>query len=453
MGRLRSVLASGSLGLSAERPQRSRHVRRPAGASRRSEAPGVASRREAADLIEAVYEGREPLTAVTERLEPGAGFVRALVRTAVRRRGDIAWCLSRLMTRPLPRKASGVRAVLSMASGQILFMRQADHAAVATAVDVLKGQPETAGFAALANAVLRRLIKERATLLDELPAAANTPRWLWQRWENAYGPDTAAAFAATHREEPPLDLALADPSAPPAIPDALTLPTGGLRVPTDTVSHMTGFVEGAFWVQDMAAQLPVTALGNVQGRRIADLCAAPGGKTMQLAAAGAQVVAVEASAKRAERLVENLARTGLSPRVEVRIADARSVAGTFDAVLLDAPCSSTGTLRRHPDVAWAKRPGDIDSLVTLQRELLAHAATLLGPGGRLVYATCSLEPEEGEHQADWATNALGLNATPVQGAAATFADGNGRLRTLPHQVVAPGIVGLDGFFAATFVRA
>ncbi|GAB5377595.1 MAG: RsmB/NOP family class I SAM-dependent RNA methyltransferase [Acuticoccus sp.] len=444
----------------AARPRRNgaggrRNAGRPRGALGRD--PRIA----AARMVEAVCEERAPLSAVLDgapdaALSPrDAALARAIVRTAVRRRGDIEYILAQLMAKPLPRKAGAVRAVLSTAAAQLLFMRQADHAAVNVAVDLLKADASTGGFARLANAVLRRLVRERDDLLAGLPVAANTPHWLYKRWSRTYGADAATAMAAIHREEPPLDLALAPGTAMPEGGEAL--PTGGVRMRPGPVEAIEGYEAGGWWVQDCAAQLPAMLLGDVAGQHILDLCAAPGGKTMQLAAAGARVTAVELDGARAERLAENLARTRLAGRVDVRVADARDIDGTFDGVLLDAPCSATGTLRRQPDAAWSKTPDDVTALAGVQRALIAHAATLVRPGGRLVYATCSLEREEGEAQLDFVRQELpDLELEPiVDGPAAAFAGPAGAMRTLPGLPVpggADGLVGLDGFFAARFRR-
>ncbi len=446
-------------------------MRRPAGAVSpqreggrtapgRRRPPGTAGgepREAAAAIVRAVTEDHQSLaTALDEasgalaRLDArDAALARAIARVTVRRRGDIDWCLAGLMAKPLPKKASAVRAVLRLSAAQILFMRQAEHAAVNVAVALLKGDGATAGFSGLANAVLRRLARERDDLLARLPAEANTPSWLWRRWVAHYGEAAAAAMAAAHREEPGLDLAVAPGTV---APDGVPLPTGGVRLPAGDVTTIDGYAGGGWWVQDWAAQLPVTLLGDVAGLHVADLCAAPGGKTMQLAAAGARVTAVEVDAARAERLRENLARTRLSDRVEVVVADALDVGGRYDAVLLDAPCTATGTLRRQPDVAWAKAPGDIASLAAVQRRLLTHAASLVREGGLLVYATCSLEPEEGEGQLAHAAG-LPLALEPVpDGPAAPFRTAEGTMRTLPSLGVPDGPQGLDGFFAARFRR-
>ena len=411
-------------------------------------------------MVAEVCEEHAPLSAVLEAgtsvpLEPrDDALARAIVRTTVRRRGDIDFILGTLMAKALPKRAVKVRAVLRISAAQLLFMRQADHAAVNVAVDLLKADASTGGFSGLVNAVLRRLIRERDELLAAVPVEANTPPWLYARWVAHYGAETAAAIAAAHREEPPLDLALRPGASAPE--GGVPLPTGGVRLPASSVEALEGYSEGGWWVQDLAAQLPATLLGDVAGQDVLDLCAAPGGKTMQLAAAGARVTAYELDPARAERLAANLARTGLADRVDVRVADAREAEGSYDAVLLDAPCSATGTLRRQPDVAWSKSAKDIGVLQRVQRTLLRHAAERVRPGGRLVYATCSLEPEEGEaHLAAIGEIAPGLSLDPItDGPAAPFATAEGAMRTLPPMALPGegGLVGLDGFFAARFRR-
>lgn len=377
-------------------------------------------------------------------------LARALTRTTVRRLGDIDWALAALMDRPLPRKARDVRTVLRLAAAQLLFMRQADHAVVSTAVAMLKTEASTAGFAGLANAVLRRLSREKDSLMARLPVEANTPPWLWARWSQNYG-GAVHEIAAQHREEPTLDLSFAEP--PPTLGDgALRLPTGGVRRASAVVSALDGFDEGAFWVQDFAAQLPVTMLGDVSGCHVLDLCAAPGGKTMQLVAGGARVTAVEGDAGRAARLRANLTRMNMADRVDVVVGDARNAAGQYDAVLLDAPCTATGTLRRQPDVAWARSAADVTTLAKVQTALLGHAATLVAPGGRLVYATCSLEPEEGEDQATTLLATVeDVELVRPTGPAEAFCGDAHTLRTLPSFSPSPEAgAGMDGFFAAAF---
>ncbi len=404
-----------------------------------------------------IVHGGQPMPAVLDRFDADDGpglpvrdraLVRAMVRTTVRRWGDLSWMLDQLLARPLPKKAAAARLHLMLAAAQIVFMRQAHHAAVDCAVTILKSDGATGGFAGLANAVLRRLGRERDALIAALPVEANTPDWLWRRWVAHYGADAAAKMAAVHREEPPLDIMLAPGAAGPE--GAVPLPTGGARLASANVPDLEGYSAGGWWVQDFAAQLPVTMLGPLQGKTAIDLCAAPGGKTMQLAAAGADVVALELEGARLARLGENLARTQLSERVHMVEGDALAAEGQYDAVLLDAPCSATGTLRRQPDVALARRPDDFARNGALQRRIIERAAGLLKPGGRLVYATCSLEPEEGEaHLAFIAEHLAQLTLLPVEGVAAPFAAPGGGMRTLPF-ALAGDQAGMDGFFAAAF---
>ncbi|OZA98069.1 MAG: MFS transporter, partial [Rhizobiales bacterium 39-66-18] len=317
------------------------------------------------------------------------------------------------------------------------------------------------GFAGLINAVLRRLTREGAERLAAIDAlAADTPDWLRQRWTKTYGAERAAAICAVHAHEPALDLTVkSDPEGWALKLGGEVLPTGTVRIlHAGPVRALPGYEDGEWWVQDAAAALPARLLGDVSGLNVLDLCAAPGGKTAQLAAAGARVTALDRSGQRLVRLSENLARLKLS--AEVVEADAADFSGgPYDAILLDAPCTATGTLRRHPDIAWNKRPGDIAGLAELQGRLLDHALDLLKPGGVLVYSTCSLEPEEGEAQI-----ARLLAARPEAERAplraedapelAPFITPQGDLRTVPSDWVRgePERSGLDGFFAARIVK-
>ncbi|HMN88113.1 MAG TPA: RsmB/NOP family class I SAM-dependent RNA methyltransferase, partial [Bauldia sp.] len=292
------------------------------------------------------------------------------------------------------------------------------------------------------------------------PARENTPDWLWTRWVSAYGEETARAIAAAHRVEPALDLTVRSDAAGWAERlGGIVLPTGSVRlVPSGPVDALPGFTEGAWWVQDAAAALPARLLGDVAGKHVADLCAAPGGKTAALAAAGARVTAVDASAARLTRLSANLARLGLSAETVAADILAWEPDAAFDAILLDAPCTATGTIRRHPDIAWLKRPEDVAKLADLQGRMLDRIVPWLKPGGTLVYCTCSLEPEEGEAQAARLAARPALAPRPVTaaeigglGEAVTPA---GTVRTLPSQLpgATPRLSGVDGFFVARFVR-
>ncbi|MEH3146979.1 MAG: methyltransferase domain-containing protein [Methylobacterium frigidaeris] len=394
------------------------------------------------------------------------GLARAIATATFRHFGVIRHALAARLDRGLPEDQPGLLAVLATGAAQILFMNVQDHAAVDLAVRLVKGEPSQRHLSGLVNAVLRRVAREKATIReagDADPLGLNTPSWLARRWRAAYGSETARAIAAAHGAGAALDLTTR--SAPASLAAALggrPLPTGlSLRLDDSRVPvpQLPGYDEGTWWVQDAAAALPAALLGARPGERVADLCAAPGGKTAQLAAAGAAVLAVDRSASRLARVTENLARLGLA--AETRALDALTLPEdeVFDAVLLDAPCSATGTIRRHPDVAWTKREEDLPRLAALQERLLDKAARLVRPGGRLVYCTCSLEPEEGERQAAaFLARHPAFSRRPIApdevGGEAGFLTAEGDLRTLPsHWPALDGSRGgLDGFFAVRLVR-
>ena len=377
-------------------------------------------------------------------------FARALATAGLRRLGGVNAVLSRFLDRPLPDTAPHARALLHIGATQLLVLGTPAHAAVGETVEAANSLHETRGFAKLMNAVLRKVAKDGAPLLAALPPGADLPPWLYTRWRATYG-EAAPRIAQALLQEPPLDISVkSDPEswAQPLL-GALT-PTGSIRLTAPApIDSLSGFNDGAWWVQDAAAALPARLFGDVRGKRVLDLCAAPGGKTLQLAAAGAHVTAVDKSDARLERLRENLARTKLS--AEIIAADALEFrAEPFDAILLDAPCTSTGTLRRHPDVAWLRRPSDIRSLTELQSKLITACAKLLKPGAPLVYAVCSLEPEEGEGVVAEALRP-GWRRDPLRTEIPSdFITAAGDMRT--HPAYWPEIGGLDGFYAARLLR-
>jgi 16S rRNA (cytosine967-C5)-methyltransferase len=392
------------------------------------------------------------------RLEPrDRAFVRLLTATVLRRLGQIDAAIDARLERPLPPKRAVIRDILRLGVAQIAFLELAPHAAVDTSVELV-GRGGQSGMKGLVNAVLRR-IAEAGALPAEDPEHLNVPDWLWQSWETAYGEPIAAAIAAANLTEAPLDITLKSSGDEQAWAERLQaeiLPTGTLRRRAGgEVTGLPGFDEGTWWVQDAAAALPARLLGDVSGKRVADLCAAPGGKTAQLAAAGALVTAVDISKKRLQRLSENLARLDLSAETVVADVARWNPAEPFDAVLLDAPCSATGTLRRHPDIAWNKSPQDVGRLVAVQDRLLAAALAMVKPGGLLVYATCSLQPEEGSARIDalldrgTPAERLPISADELPGLAETITP-VGEMRTLPCHWAARG--GMDGFFAARLQR-
>ena len=435
---------------------------------RSADVPGLPVRLLAADIIDGVLhrhraldeilESSNALTALTER---DRALVRALVGIVLRRLGTLRRLLAILLDRGLLPQAPRVELALLLGAAQILFLNVPDHAAVDLAVRVARAERRTAPFAGLINAVLRRLAREGAARLAALDTSGlDTPDWLMARWTATYGAATARAIAEANRQEPALDLTVKDdPEFWAAKLGGRVLATGSVRlVAPGAVGALPGFAEGAWWVQDAAAALPARLMGDIRGCRVADLCAAPGGKTAQLILAGAKVTAVDRASARLQRLRDNLAR--LSLEAEIVCADIEEwTTEPFDAVLLDAPCSSTGTIRRHPDVPWIKSADDIAKLSQLQRRLLDRAVTLTKSGGTLVYCTCSLEPEENENVV------AGLLAREPRMRRLTVAardlfgrdeliNKDGNLRTLPCHFPDSDsrLAGVDGFYAARLVK-
>ncbi len=380
-------------------------------------------------------------------------FARLLLTTALRRLGQIDAVLDRCLERPLPDKAAPVRDGLRLGAAQLLFMDTPAHAAVNSAVALIRAQGWE-GMAGLANAVLRRIAREgRDWLAAQDAARLDTPSWLWDSWVAAYGEDRTRAIAAAHLVEPPLDLTVrGDAQLWAERLGGTVLPTGTVRRPTGgAIEDLPGYGEGAWWVQDVAAALPARLLGDVSGKRIVDLCAAPGGKTAQLAAAGAEVTALDRSARRMGQLVKNLARLGLRAETVIAEAETWTPPAPVDGVLVDAPCSATGTIRRHPDAMYLKRPEDIAVFAATQDRVLAAGLAMLRPGGTLVYAVCSLQPEEGPERiaallaGGAPARRVPIAADEIGGLSGSITDG-GELRSFPFQLAERG--GMDAFFAA-----
>lgn len=419
---------------------------------------GLPAREAALDLVSAALARRAGLEEALARpgmgrLEPrDRGFAHALAMATLRGLGPIDRALDARLTRPPPER---VRNILRIGAAQALILETPAHAAVATSVDLAAAHASSQRFKGLVNAVLRALLREPPAMDDP---AALVPDWLTARWRAAYGPAGAEAIARLIPHEPATDLTPRDPAQAPAIAAALegeVLPGGSVRAGRrGDVAGWPGFEAGDWWVQDAAAAIPVRLLAVQPGETALDLCAAPGGKTLQLAAAGAAVTAVDRSAPRLTRVSENLARLGLAAEIVAADAGTWDDPRTFDAVLLDAPCTATGTFRRHPDVLWAARPGDIASLAAVQSRLLDAAGRRVKPGGRLVYCVCSLEREEGEAQvAAFLTRTPEFAIVPIAagegGAPEASVRPDGTLRILPHHREG----GMDGFYVARLVRA
>ena len=395
------------------------------------------------DVLTAVLGRRRPLDEALDAAGPADARDRAaahrLAATVLRRLGTLDTVLEPFLTRAPP---DGVRHALRIGAAQLLLLGTPPHAAVGTAVALVRSH-KLAPFAGLVNAVLRRVAAGGVAALDGLDGPRlDTPAWLWTSW----GAD-ARAIAAAHAAEAPLDVT---PAPGADIPGGTILPTGSVRFPPGTrPADLPGYAEGRFWVQDAAACLPALLLQAGPRQRVADLCAAPGGKTAQLAVTGAAVTAIDRDRSRTARLRENLQRL----RLEVEVVEADATTWTpptlFDAVLLDAPCTATGTIRRHPDVMRLRRPSDLPAVTAGQDRLVAAAARMLRPGGTLVYAVCSLQPEEGPARAAAASAALGLAPDPIgPHELPGFAVSRGQLRT--HPGLWPELGGMDGFFAARF---
>jgi 16S rRNA (cytosine967-C5)-methyltransferase len=447
-----------------------------------TEVPGLAARRIAADILDGVLHKHRTLD---DQLD-GAGahpglksladrdraLMRRLVATILRRLGTLGHVLSRLLDRGIPTDAPRAQSALLIGAAQILWMDVPDHAAVDLSVRLVQSDRRAAKYAGLVNAVLRRCAREGEGLIDEVKSQSlDLPPWLMARWSAHYGEATAHQMASAIAHEPSLDLTVKSDTEQWATRlHGETLQTGTVRTLLQgSVTMLPGFTEGHWWVQDAAAALPARLFGDIKGKSVADLCAAPGGKTAQLALSGARVTALDRSPARMARLRDNLGRLALS--AEAIVADAAEWPGPsqgsgqgssegFDAVLVDAPCTATGTIRRHPDVAWLRQEADIAALTALQQRLLQKAVTLLRPGGTLIYCTCSLEPEEGEQAiAQLLAGESSLRRAPVASSEvaglAEIITPEGDLRTLPCHLphADPKLSGMDGFYAARLVKS
>jgi 16S rRNA (cytosine967-C5)-methyltransferase len=431
--------------------------------------PGLAARLAAAAILadglvnphsldDAFAGNPPPLAGLATR---DRALVRSIVTVAMRRLGTIRTALAARMERGWPQRCGDLEWILIIAVAQILFLDTADHAAVDLAVHSIRNDPRSAPYSGLANAVLRRIARSRAVILAASdPLNDDTPAWLAARWRTNYGADAARAIAQAHRDEPPIDVSVkGNPEYWARVLGGIILPNGSVRLAThEPIQQLPNYADGEWWVQDAAASLPARLIHARPGERVADLCAAPGGKTAQLILTGAAVTAVERSSARAQRLTSNLRRLHLN--AEIVIADLNNYrAAPFDAVLLDAPCSATGTIRRHPEVAWTRDESDIARLRNRQSQLLDRAAALLRPGGRLVYCTCSLEPEEGIEQI---TSLVRRNSDlirmPIDPAEIGNLDecvtADGDIQTLPFHLphASSRFAGLNGFFAARLRR-
>lgn len=434
--------------------------------------PGLAARLCAMRLLGAVIEKKTSLDGLTDNhnghphylaLEDrDRSLVRAILGTALRNRGTIEQSITGLLDRPLPENAVALKQLFHVAAAQILYLDIPDHAAVDLAVTAANTDPRNRKYAGVVNAVLRRLSRGKERILAAAPAPENNvPEWFSRSLVNAYGAKKAGEILAIQSYEPPIDLTVkGDPAVWAEKLGGVALANGSVRLTSfeGSLTELPGFADGEWWVQDAAASLPARLFGDLTAKRVADLCAAPGGKTAQLALAGADVTAIDISANRLKRLKTNFERLKLEVTTQEANLMQYEPDALFDAVLLDAPCSSTGTVRRHPDVPWTKSPEDITKLATLQATLLAHAATFLKPGGVIVFSNCSLDPLEGEMVARAVATIPLLESFPITGADCPGIDdlvtSEGFLRSTPADWPNddPRLAGMDGFFAARFRR-
>ncbi len=441
-------------------------------ASARPAKPGLQVRAAASKILAAVVERKLPLDGALDNEHGNPAYkalndgdralVRAILNTTLRHLPRIEAAVSSLLDSPLPEGARALHHVLTVAAAQILYLDVPDHAAVDLAVEQANNDPRSRRFAKLVNAVLRRMGREKEEILVSIATISPMPTWFFERLEKAYGKDVATAIAESQLQPAAIDLTVkSDPTGWAERLNGIVLPTGGVRLAAfeGSIPSLEGFDDGAWWVQDAAASIPAQLFGDLTGKRVADLCAAPGGKTAQLILAGGTVTAVEQSANRIKRLRSNLERLGLSSETIATDLTKFEPEELFDAILLDAPCSSTGTTRRHPDVLWTKGPEEIEKLAGLQERLLRHALTLLKPNGHIVFSNCSLDPSEGE-----AVIARILADTPAvervviepsrwPGLEMAITE-LGEFRTTPDMLQAPtGFAsGLDGFYAAILRR-
>jgi 16S rRNA (cytosine967-C5)-methyltransferase len=443
-------------------PQANTGSRRPA----EPEKPGLAARAVAAKILSAVVGQKTPLDGMIDEQHGNPAFrqlspadralVRAMLNSCLRHLTWIDAIFDSFLDKPLPEGARHLHHILAIAAAQILFLDIPDHSAVDLAVEQARRDPRSSRFANLVNALLRRLVREKETVLEgprkRVPVF---PEWFQDRLEKVYGPDTAWEIGGSFLELAPIDLTVkADPQHWAQVLGGTVLPTGSVRLEKfdGSVADLEGFADGAWWVQDAAAAIPARLMGDISGKRVADLCAAPGGKTAQLIVQGGHVTAVEQSASRIKRLQSNLDRLRLKADVKQSRLEDFAPDELFDAILLDAPCSSTGTIRRHPDVVWTKGPADVEKLADVQYRLLESVLTLLQPGGRIVFSNCSLDPLEGEDLVEKFLAAhpeierVAISRKDWPGLE-TAINGRGEFRTTPAM-----LGGMDGFFAVVLRR-
>lgn len=425
---------------------------------------GITSRTIALEILNAVLSKKQQLDIAIDQNEGfrnlssrDRAFIRMLVSTTVRRLGQIDHVIAMAAERDEPPHPPLLHHVLRLGATQILFMNTPDHAVVDTMVS-LAGTTNLSKQKGFVNAVLRRLTQDGQTWVQKQDAGRlNTPEWLMKVWIEDYGLRTAAEIAQANLSEASLNISVKDPSQLENWAGSLNatiLETGSLRcLEQGLVQELPGFKDGMWWVQDAAAAIPAMLFGDIRGETVIDLCAAPGGKTAQLASMGANVIALDRSVQRMKRLNENIERLRLTDKVKTDISDAAVWLPRTppEYILLDAPCTATGTARRNPDVLHLKTENDLERITTVQKQILDNAIKILAPGGILIYCTCSLQKAEGEHQIErLLSENSAIRRLPVSAAEVGDVEGiiteNGDIRTLPFHMATHG--GMDGFYIA-----
>lgn len=434
--------------------------------------PGLEARAAASKILAAVIDRKTPLDGMLDNEHGNPAYraledndralVRAILNSALRHLPRIEAAISSLLDSPLPEGARALHHVLVVAAAQMLYLDIPDHSAVDLAVEQANQDPRNRRFAKLVNAILRRMGREKQDILARTAAVPAMPGWFLSRLEKAYGREAALAISDTQLQPAAIDVTVkSEPEEWAKRLSGTVLPTGGVRLASfeGSIPELDGFADGEWWVQDAAASIPAKLFGSLAGKSVVDLCAAPGGKTAQLILSGGKVTALDQSESRLKRLRSNLARLGLEAETVVADMAKFSPETLFDAALLDAPCSSTGTTRRHPDVLWTKGPEDIAKLAALQERLLRHALTLVRPGGIVVFSNCSLDPSEGEDiiariLADTGdVERVAIRPEDWPGLEAAISP-LGDFRTTPAMLQLPEAYasGLDGFFASVLRR-
>jgi len=437
--------------------------------------PGLEPRLAATFILTRIIDDGRNIDALTDA-EHGLGrylklnaldraMVRAILVTALRHRNQIDHALNLMMSRKPPKKARFLIHTLHISATQILFMDLPDSAAVNLGVTAIGNDERTSRFKGMTNAVLRRLSREKETVLKKVSSFSPFPRWFEKQLQSDYGKEKTKTISSAVTLQSHVDLTVkSNPEEWATKLDGVVLPTGTVRLKNQNpIDQLEGFVEGEWWVQDAAASIPAKLFTLETDSSVLELCAAPGGKTAQLCHSGYDVSALDISAARLERLHNNLARLMLKARtIEADILEWEPNQ-LYDGILLDAPCSSTGTIRRHPDILWTKSSDEIDVLAALQFNFLKHSVSFLKPGGELIFSNCSIFKKEGENLLARAGKEIPeLKLQKIEPGNVwnleTLINGQGAVRTLPFHLdtpddVAASLAGMDGFFACKFIKA